>query len=128
MSFFMHAKCVWSAVARNLKPFTVTKLSTPHEHSLREAFQENTVKRIQIECCQDGSVEEKWSVIRSALTKTAELVIATVSRHQPDSFRESEATILPALQYRTHCYTKWLATGNLADLQKFQCAMQKHTE
>ena len=65
-----------------IKQFDVAKLLHPHQHSLREAFQEDTVKRIQTEWCQDGSVEDKWSVIRSTLTKAAESVIGTESRHQ----------------------------------------------
>ena len=80
------------------------------------------MKRIQTEWCQDYSVEEKWLVIRFALTKAAESVIGTESSCQPDWFRESEATVLPALQHRNQCYTKWLATRNPADLQKFQYA------
>ena len=71
---------------------------------------------------QDGSVEEKWKVIRSALTKAAESVLGSEQRHQPDWFQESKTTILPALEHRNRMYTQWLATGDERDLQKFRSA------
>ena len=70
----------------------------------------------------DGSVEEKWSVVKSALTNTAESALGFEVRRQPDWFNESEAIIQPALQCRNELYRQWLCTKGTADLQRFRNA------
>ena len=65
-------------------------------------------------------MEEKWSAIRSSLTKSAEAVLSTERRYHPDWFIESAASLEPMLQHRNHLYAKWLATGRSADLQRFR--------
>ena len=67
----------------------------------------------------DGSVEKKWSVVKSALTNAAESALGFEVRRQPDWFNESEAIIQPALQRRNELYRQWLCTKGTADLQRF---------
>ena len=56
-------------------------------------FQEETVSEIRAAWPGGGSVEEKWSVIRSALTNAAETALGFGVKRQPDWFSESKATI-----------------------------------
>ena len=107
------------------KRFDVAKLAEGRgekdncECTLRERCQNETVREAQAAWPQNGSVEEKWKAIRSALNKAAESVLGSEQRRQPDWFQESKTTILPALEYQNRMYTQWFATGDARDLQKF---------
>ena len=56
----------------------------------------------------DGSMDEQWSVFRTAMTESTTSVLGYEKKHQPDWFRESFA---PFLQHRNELYNTWLATG-----------------
>ena len=88
-------------------------------------FQEETVSEIRAAWPGGGSVEEKWSVIRSALTNAAETALGFGVKRQPDWFSESKATIQPALQHRNELYRQWLCTKKAADLQRFRSARRE---
>ena len=101
------------------KRFDVSKLTKDSADVV--AFQEEIVNRTQTKWPQCGSAEEKWIVMKSALTEAAEAVLGTESRRQPDWFDESR-TLQPALQHRNQLYKRWLATQSTADLQRFRKA------
>ena len=100
------------------KRFNVAKLTNSEDCA---DFQEETVNRTQTKWPHGGSAEEKWSVMRSALTEAAETVLGTEPRRPPDWFRESK-NLKPALQLRNQLYNQWLASKSTADLQRFRKA------
>ena len=85
----------------------------------RTRFQEVVAGWARSKWPQDGSVEEKWSSIRSSLTESAEAVLGAERRYHPDCFIKSAATLEPMLQRRNHLYVKWLATGRSAAYRDF---------
>ena len=80
--------------------FDVSKLKSGEECTSWEMFQEETVSKICAAWPGGGSVDKKWSVIRSALPNAAETALGFGVKQQPDWFSESEATIQPALRHR----------------------------
>ena len=68
----------------------------------RRLFQEQVADRAAEEWPNGGSVEEKWEVLKFALTKSAEALLGTEDRHHPDWSCES------AGEWRNQLYTKWL--------------------
>ena len=50
--------------------------------------------------CDESSVEEKWSAVKSALISTAEEVLGEASRAQPNWFRESLESLEPQIATR----------------------------
>ena len=75
---------------------------------------------------EGGTVEEKWSALRSALVTAAESVLGTKRRSQIDWFREKAASLEPLLQWRNHLYSRWLSTKKERD--KFHTARSKLAE
>ena len=82
------------------KRFDVSKLARKersadeqHELSRREEFQQQATEKAATNWPEDGTAEDKWQVLQSALLESAETVLGTETRHQPDWFRDS-ATVL----------------------------------
>ena len=87
---------------------------------MKTAFIEQVLEKASEDWAVDGSVQEKWSVVRSALTETADDVLGKVRCYQPDWFQESMEELKPLLQQRNDAYKKWLATKRMADLSRFK--------
>ena len=87
----------------------------------RDQYVEEVASKTLTAWTEGGTVEEKWGVIRSAMVESARDVLGFEGRrHQPDWFRESEGSLEPLFQKRSSLYSKWLNTGQKADLLKFK--------
>ena len=87
-----------------------------------EVFQRQAVDRAVTSWPRDGSAEEKWAVMRSALVESATASLPTVERHHPDWFREYADDLKPVLECRNKLYDKWLATKRAGDHLQFRKA------
>ena len=67
----------------------------------------------------DGTVEEKWSAIQSALVEAAEEVLGHKEWHQLDWFQESAGFLELFFQRRNLLHTKWLDSGRISEHRKF---------
>ena len=110
------------------KRFDVSKLTRnetavkQHGSSWREEFQQQAGERASKNWPEEGTAEDKWEVLQSALLESAETVLGTENRHQPDWFRDS-ATVLELLLKKQHkLYTRWLTTKLVADQLSFRQA------
>ena len=106
--------------------FDVSKL-TKHERnddgirgsSWRKDFQQMSADRALKNWPEEGTAEDKWEVLQSALLVSVEAVLGTESRHQPDWFRDSITALEPVLKRQHNLYARWLATKLDADLLCF---------
>ena len=69
--------------------------------------------------CSDGTVEEKWEVMKSALCEAAGSILGSASKRQADWFRENEAQLRLLFEERSRLYVLWLSTGSERDKRKF---------
>ena len=83
----------WSPPLKPLARFDVSN-DEAFVNTYCEAYQEEVVVRAQTTWPKDGSAEETWSVIKSALTEAAGSVLGNESRCW---FRVSESILQPAL-------------------------------
>ena len=100
-----------------------------HEGKLRDRTSDEVRKRFQQELSHkveeswptdgDGTVEEKWSVLRDALKETAESILGYEGKKQPDWYSESADIIEPALKHRSECCQRWIASGQAREHSKF---------
>ena len=67
----------------------------------------------------EGTVEEKWSAIQSALVEAGKEVLGQEGRQHPNWFRESSEILEQLFQRRNLLYTKWLSSGRAVDHQKY---------
>ena len=82
-------------------------------------------ERIQKEWKSDGTVEEKWNVMKTALCETASSVLGTACKRQVDSFRESDDDLRPLIEERNRLHASWLNTGSHRDKRKIVKARTK---
>ena len=94
----------------------------PSEVPQREVFQQQVADRASAAWPVEGSAEDKWDAMRSALLDSAEAVLGTESRYHPDWFRECADELEPILQRRNKLYSKWLATKRAEDQRRFRQA------
>ena len=73
----------------------------------------------------DGTVEEKWKVMKTALCETAASVLGTACNRQEDWFMESGDGLRPLLEERNRLHALWLNTGSDGDKRKFVKACTK---
>ena len=76
-------------------------------------------RRLKDGGCEEGSVEEQWQVMKSALCEAANSTLGTSLRKKADWFEESAGVLRPMLENRRGAYLKWLATGNEKERKKF---------
>ena len=69
--------------------------------------------------CSDGTVEEKWEVMKSALCEAAGSILGSANKRQEDWFRENETQLRPLFEERSRLYALWLSTGSERDKRKF---------
>ena len=104
--------------------FAVSKLAGPSldengENTPRGHFQELVSTLADEQWKMDGTISEKWTAIRSALTKAAESALGNAKRRHPDWFRENAYALEPIFQERNRLYTRWLGSGCSNDKRKF---------
>ena len=68
---------------------------------------------------REGTVEEKLTAIRSALSETAQSVLGKECRRHPDWFKESSVDLDSMFEQRNELYSRWLSSGKETDRMKF---------
>ena len=58
-------------------------------------FVNGVSRRLQAAWNQEGSVEEKWTLLKTALTDTAQSTLGTQKRRSPDWFADNSSKLLP---------------------------------
>ena len=90
---------------------------------LREDYLDSVVDNARTGWPEDGTAEEKWKKIRSAILETSEELLGVVQKNkQPDWFQESEDELRPHLVLRNNAYRAWLSSSKSEDLMKFKKA------
>ena len=64
-------------------------------------------------------VEEKWTVIRSALSETPQSLLGKECRRHPDWLKESSVDLDSTFEQRNQLYSRWLSSGKETDQMKF---------
>ena len=77
---------------------------------------------------EEGSIEEKWTVVQSALTETADQQLGKVFGNNPDWFREPMGRLTPLLQERNAAYQKYLHSQRTRRPQEVQGGKRKSKE
>ena len=104
--------------------FDISKLVGPSsdkdgKNTPRGQFQELVKKSAKEQWKVDGSIQDKWVTIHSALTEAAKSTLGVEKRRHPDWFRESANSLEPVLQKRNQLYLRWLGSGLSSDRQNF---------
>ena len=86
----------------------------------KERFVEQVLKRAAESWPEEGSLEEKWTAVRSALTETADQQLGRVSGNNPDWFGEAMGHLTPLLQERNAAYLRYLRSQRPEDHRKFK--------
>ena len=110
--------------ATNPYRFDVSKLAGPSfdedgKDTFRGKFQELASRSVKEQWLEDGSIDEKWRAVRSALTDAAKSVLGVEKRRHPDWSRENALSLEPIIQRRNQLYLKWLGSGLSSDKQNF---------
>ena len=92
---------------------------TRNTDTVREKFVAEVSRRLKGGWCEEGSVEEQWQVMKSALCKAANSTLGTSLRKKADWFEESAGVLRPMLEKRRGAYLKWQDTGNQRERKKF---------
>lgn len=90
------------------------------DNEKKMVFVEQVLEKASEDWPVEGSVQEKWSVVCSALTEAADDVLGRVRNSQPDWFRESMEELKPLLQHRNDAYRRWLNSKKSVDLSRFK--------
>ena len=92
------------------------------QNTTRGLFQERVVSLTKEKWTAEGTVEEKWMAIKTALTEAAQSVLGKEDRYNPDWFKENEVLLEPLFKRRNQLYERWLSTGRASDKQRFNQA------
>ena len=109
---------------KKCKKFDVSHLAGRDE-TRRHVYRERVGMKAAEAWDNEGTVEEKWSVVRSALVESGEEVLGHAKRQHPDWFRDSAEVLGPLFQRRNLLYTKWLSSGHATDHRNFVKARQE---
>ena len=90
--------------------------------STKQEYGKAVLERADRDWPDEGTAEEKWKVVKTALVDVAEKALGRARRRQPDWFQEYEDTIRPYIQARNDANTKWLASSDREDLVRFRQA------
>ena len=99
--------------------FDVSNTDERERETTRGKFVNKVCVTMKETWCSDGTVEEKWDVMKSALCEAAGSVLGSASKRQADWFRENEALLRPLFEERSRLYALWLSTGSERDKRKF---------
>ena len=83
---------------------------------------EEVLERATYAWPEEGTVEERWEVMHSALLESADELLGYEKSRQPDWFQESADERRPQLLRRNNGYDRWLASGKEEDLMRFKVA------
>ena len=100
--------------------YDVGKLS--HHDSPSGCYLETVLERFSKSWSVNGTLAEKWQVVKNALTSAADNVLDFSSRHQPDWFADSLELLQSLLTSRNAAYSKWICTSNPENLIVFKRA------
>ena len=89
---------------------------------LQQQYIEKVLERATSAWPEEGTVEERWEVVRSALLESADELLGYEKSRQPDWFQESVNELGPQAQRRNNAYDRWLASGKEEDLTRFKVA------
>ena len=108
----------------SLNYFDVSKLAgvsvdETGKNTRKGHFQELASKLMSEQWKRDGTVSEKWTTVRSALTEAASLALGREKHRHPDWLRENADSLEPILRKRNRLYLKWLGSGVMSDKQNF---------
>lgn len=105
---------------QRIAKYDVAKLQSGDSESTARVLFRGTVSAKAKETWKvNSSIEEKWCVLRSALTETAKAVLGTERRRHPDWFRENIDSLEPLFHKRNQLYTKSLSSGSEKDRHRF---------
>lgn len=90
------------------------------EKPLREDYLDSVVDNARSGWPEDGTAEEKWEKIQSAILETSDELLGVIKNKQPDWFQESEDELRPYLVLRNNAYRAWLSSSKSEDLMKFK--------
>ena len=101
-----------------------TKLKGRSEDDLgrnitRSEFQDQVCKMTRELWNSQGTVEEKWAAIKTALCVSAKSILGSERKQQPDWYWESSAELKPLFVERNRLYSRWLSTKRESDRKKF---------
>ena len=89
------------------------------EMTIRGKYQQRVGEGVNRAWDGEGSVEEKWEVMKAALCESAQLLLGRTKRRDPDWFQESIQILKPFLEERNRMYAKWLGSKKESDWRKF---------
>ena len=95
----------------NLLNFTLSQ-----SEDAEKLFQEVVSSRTKEMWIVDGSIDDQWNALSSALNEAAKSVPGTQRHRQPDWFLDSTDVLLCK---RNQFYSKWLSTGLDKDKKSF---------
>ena len=101
------------------------KAGSDSQQSLRESYIDCVVGRARTGWPEDGTVEDKWQKIRSALITTSDELLGLASSRQPDWFKESESELTPYLIAKNDAYNTWLSRENLTRFRQARYRARK---
>ena len=85
-------------------------------------FVNGVSRRLQAAWNQEGSVEEKWTLLKTALTDTAQSTLGTQKRRSPDWIAENSSKLLPLYEQRNKFYLRYINTNSEEDRNNFKRA------
>ena len=86
---------------------------------LQQEYIEEVLERATSAWPEEGTVEERWEVMRSSLLESADELLGYEKSRLPDWFLESADGLRPQLQRRNNAYE---ASGKQEDLTRFKFA------
>ena len=89
---------------------------------LQQQYIEEVLERDTSAWLEEGTVEEKWEVMHSALLESVDELPGYEKSRQTDWFQESADELRHQLQWRNNAYDKWVASGKEEDLMRFKVA------
>ena len=88
-------------------------------------FVNGVSRRLQAVWNQEGSVEEKWTLLKTALTDAAQSTLGTQKRRSPDWFAENSSKLLPLYEQRNKFYLRYINTDSEEDRNNFKRARKE---
>ena len=94
-------------------------------NTTHKQFQKAVTDAILSAPSTDCTIEDRWTVLQSALVTAAEKHLGTTKRRQPDWFADSQEVLSPLIDERRHAYNSWVQSGSPSDHAKFKKVRSK---
>ena len=85
------------------------------QNTTRGMFQEQVCSLAKEKWNAEGTVKEKWTAIKTALTETAQSVLGKKGRYNPDWYKENNVMLELLFKCRNQLYARWLSTGKASN-------------